>query len=244
MNKKQLSLIVAIALLTVGAQAALIIDTGFNALTGTEFPPTLDSNSIFRNGAYDSTGDGWLGGPGMQGTETTVDPVSHAVTFAAAGFSGTAGNWSDAFGQVNLDNKATTGSQTFQVVVDNINANGFEALMEMQFFYFKGTVETANNGIALNATTVGSWWEPIGTVVSTGTITSEGTYTTSAIDFGAGYDVIGFRAQFVELNSSITFEESMTISDISVTAVPEPTIIGMLGVGALATMLIRRTITR
>ncbi|VGO15085.1 hypothetical protein PDESU_03665 [Pontiella desulfatans] len=203
----------------INAQSAIIIDSGFAALTGTEFPPTLNSNSIFRNGAYDSTGEGWLGGPGMAGTETVVDANAGTIQFKAAGFSGTVGSWSDAFGQVNLDSKATVGQQALQVVVVNItdNEGDFEALMEIQFFCFKGTTEVFGNGIALNATSVGSWWEPIGTVVSTDTITSNGTYSTGAIDFGTnGYEVVGFRAQFVELNGSIDFNDNMTVSEISV----------------------------
>jgi hypothetical protein len=226
--------------MALGAGAAILIDGSFtNALE-----VSLDSNSISHNGPYDQTDVGWVRSTIEPGNNYTYDTVTGTLRWGPSGsvYGTSTTSFGQALGQINTDNKATTGEISFDFVIDALDLNGGSETLSMaiEVLYWNGTDQTANNKIdLLNGNPADSWWTSLG-FVQTATITGAGTYTTGTVDLGSGYDVVAVR--YVPLdNGTAGWMDYVTVSSISVNStVPEPATIGMLGFGMLVTLGIRR----
>ncbi len=190
MNKK---FIVFILLCTVfSLEAAVLIDGDFSIVTGTSLPPGFQ-NKLVRNGANDSTDQGWFRGASL--ASVTLDDSANTLTYgpSASEFSDDLTSILGAIGQMNTDGAATVGDLSFDFTITSVDLDGDETIQfAVEVFAFTGTTETWNNTINLVNPTFDNLWTLVGSAI-TENITAAGTYTTGTIDMGSGYDVVGIR---------------------------------------------------
>jgi hypothetical protein len=114
----------------------------------------------------------------------------------------------------------------FYVVLDGYDYLGGGDFMTVDYFSII-TTNTAVTGARYDATRLGSY-----THVNLGSTTGTKTFTFAA---NSSYEFYGVT--FLS-NTPDTTAETLTIDNVSV--IPEPATVGMLGLGALVTLLIRR----
>ncbi|VGO15086.1 hypothetical protein PDESU_03666 [Pontiella desulfatans] len=207
MNKKMISLMVVIALLTFGAQAVLVIDNTFTNVAGTDLP-IGDSNNLDPNDELDN---GWYSGP-ISDTEASFDPAADQLTIGPAA---SIYDSLKAFGQMNTDNKVTTGLQQFLFDVAAVTLGGGETI-SFSVQVFGSDLVTAGQdwkGIDLNGSNNHAHWTSLGTV-STPAVTAAGTHVTGSVDLGDGYNMLAFKILCVD-NGSAGYGDTITLDGIS-----------------------------
>ncbi|NOU36002.1 MAG: PEP-CTERM sorting domain-containing protein [Kiritimatiellaceae bacterium] len=146
------------------------------------------------------------------------------------------------FGQIYTDNSATTNTIELSFDVTYMGAN--IQTPKLQYTIFGANVtDISQTALALNVddAPAGSAW----TLIGNGSVTtpSIGSYATE-VDFGAeGYKYIGVRFRFSGTTKGRGIDYATAVDNISLapnSVIPEPAVIGLLGIGGIVTLVARR----
>lgn len=147
-------------------------------------------------------------------------------------------------GQIFTDNNSTLGSQTvaFDVVLDEYSTKsvtGAQVLIEI-WGSDTATTVTPFDLQEGSAPAMDAAFTQIGSRLVYDVSGGLGSYS-QTLDFGStGYDYIAIRIGVYATGLDGGWGEDIGIDNVSITAVPEPATVGMLGLGALVSLLVRR----
>jgi len=212
-------LVMLIAMLTIaGIASAGIVDGDFS---GTGFHATGQANVETNH-----LDQGWVLDADSRWTYDTANNQADMPT----GYRLSDGT---SFGQIWTDNSAITGTQELTVNYDGVwsGAGGNRRLRIAVFGMNTLASVSLATGSDGNAAPAGSTvlYDDDFNFANGANITE----TLSSVDFGTGYTYIAYRIR------GITVSEDSLIS-VNNVVVPEPATVGMLGLGALVSLLIRR----
>lgn len=195
--------------------------------------------NIIDDPTFASVNDGTLNSS-LVGNGWYSDVTSGDFRFSA-GVATSDRQWSPFyFYQAIDDNGSTTGSQDFSFDFDGSAIVAWAQSSSPIYYDIWGAVDgwggTFNSGGTGTAKT--GLTSLLSGSITGFDVTPTGTYSTS-VDFGAGYDQIIVRFG-ANISGPSTSEASIADISLGSTVVPEPATVGMLGLGALISLLIRR----
>ncbi len=227
---KKVLMACVVSLVALNAQAAVVVDPYFGA---------IDAGGIMTqalNHRMKSTinlDKGWVA------QERWANKTSAGLQIGSSEFRDPAGaNYS--FGQMNTDNKLTTGIIQFKIVIgefSNWDADD-RAVFQIDVFGCNGKLSGFDQiglnpmftGLTLpNLATNGNFtagWSHIGSV-QTAQIdgTKTGDFVTGEVDLGSGWDLIAFRVSPIDVSGTIALQDMLYITKIEI--FPEPVTVGM-----------------
>ena len=142
-----------------------------------------------------------------------------------------------AIGVVINDNKASIGNlwdYTLDLKNDNLGVTEFSAIT----LSIQGLPDPWSS-TAWKSRIAASWWtfdDGVGTEllnlsIDPMAVSSEWTTFSGSVDLGAGYEYIALGLRFSDIGN---FNSSLRIDNMDIIAIPEPALLGLLGLGVLA----------
>lgn len=133
---------------------------------------------------------------------------------------------------------SSTASLTFDILSQNYTDSVTNPVVTVEFFSFDGSAGTWRKVGLQNNNLFNGGWTQIGSTLNVDISGGVGSYQTANIDLSGNTDLIyGIRIG-LSSTSDGTFEDTFVMDNVSI--VPEPATVGMLGLGALISLLIRR----
>ena len=238
---KKAIIAISALVLAFGAQAAIIVDPGFELPTGTDLEEAVGSK-LYATGSEATdpvvqANYGWLASSDVR-ANGSFDAANDALTITTATLRDT---YQAAIGQIVTGTSALSDAYA-QITVSTagLDANDV-ATVRVTFYSWDGGDVTTGNTIDLLNGGVGAGWTLRGTstitdIAKTSTVVNGSTFSMDA------YDKVGVMVQWIDQSGTIGFGDSLTVEKIDV--VPEPATVGMLGLGALVTLYVRKRTRR